>query len=283
MRAVGAGLFHRAVQLCGERAIQNVVDQGRFSGTGNAGDHREQTERNRHVDIFQVVAVRAENRDRLTVRAAALGRHGDLRLPRQVLAGERSGIRGDFLGRAGRPPDTRPLSRARAEIHHVIRAANRFLVVLDDQHRVAQIAQSFQSGEQAAVVAGMQADRRLVQHVEHAAQSRADLRCQANPLRFAAESVAADASSVRYPRPTAEQKIDALGNFRKRAAGDFSLPQRELGANFVHGGRASLSGSAVKSAMESPAIFTARLSGRRRRSLQAAHGTGDMYCVSHSR
>ena len=48
-------------------------------------------------------------------------------------------------------------------------------------------------------------------------------------------------------------------------------------------GRASLSASAVKSAMESPAIFTARLSGRSRRSLHAAHGTGDMYCVSHSR
>ena len=47
--------------------------------------------------------------------------------------------------------------------------------------------------------------------------------------------------------------------------------------------RASVSGSAVKSAIESPAIFTARLSGRSRRSPHAAHGAGDMYCVSHSR
>src|SRR5215472_9118162 len=47
--------------------------------------------------------------------------------------------------------------------------------------------------------------------------------------------------------------------------------------------RASVSASAVKSAIESPAILTARLSGRSRRSLHAVHGAGDIYCVSHSR
>ena len=39
----------------------------------------------------------------------------------------------------------------------------------------------------------------------------------------------------------------------------------------------------VKSAMESPPILTAKLSGRRRRPPHVAHGTADIYWVSHSR
>ena len=58
---------------------------------------------------------------------------------------------------------------AGAEIDHVIGAANRFFVVLDDEDGVAQVAQSFESAEQATVVARMQADGRLVENVEDAA------------------------------------------------------------------------------------------------------------------
>src|ERR1700675_1257409 len=49
-------------------------------------------------------------------------------------------------------------------------AANRFFVVLDDQNGFAQVAQGLQSVEQAAIVARVQADRRLIEHIEHAAQ-----------------------------------------------------------------------------------------------------------------
>ena len=48
------------------------------------------------------------------------------------------------------------------------------------------IAQMRQRIEQPVVVARMQPDGRLVQHVQHAAQLRPDLRRQADALRFAA-------------------------------------------------------------------------------------------------
>ena len=75
---------------------------------------------------------------------------------------------------------------AGAEIDHVIGALNGFGIVLDHQHRVAHVAQTRQRVEQAVVIARMQADGGLVQHVEHAAQFRADLRGQTDALRFAA-------------------------------------------------------------------------------------------------
>ena len=45
------------------------------------------------------------------------------------------------------------------------------LVVLDDHHRVAQIAQAGERLDEALVVALVQTDRRLVEHVEHADQA----------------------------------------------------------------------------------------------------------------
>ena len=59
------------------------------------------SERNRDVNIFQIVAVRAENRKRFSIRAAALLRNGNFHLAGKILSCERSGIRGDFFGSTG--------------------------------------------------------------------------------------------------------------------------------------------------------------------------------------
>ena len=74
----------------------------------------------------------------------------------------------------------------RPEIDDVIGAPHRFLIVLDDDERVSLLPQRGQRFEQAQVIARMQADGRFVQHVKHAAQIRAELRRQADALRFAA-------------------------------------------------------------------------------------------------
>jgi len=77
-------------------------------------------------------------------------------------------------------------SRAGAEIDDIVRAANGLFIVLHDQHGVAQVAQVFERSQQPAVVAVVQADRRLVQHIQHAAQLRANLRGQPDALSLAA-------------------------------------------------------------------------------------------------
>ncbi len=101
------------------------------------------------------------------------------------------------------------IARAGTEIDHVVGGADRFLVVLDDDHRVAEIAQPRQRRQQLAVVALVQADRRLVEHVEHAGEVRADLRREPDALPFAArqrrraaaEREIADADVVQEPQP----------------------------------------------------------------------------------
>src|SRR6185437_5281710 len=91
----------------------------------------------------------------------------------------------DFRGRTSRYQMPAGLAGARAEVNYVIGTANRLLVMLNNQDGISQIAQSFQSGKQTIVIARMQADGRLVEHVEHAPEARSDLRGQPNALRLA--------------------------------------------------------------------------------------------------
>ena len=74
----------------------------------------------------------------------------------------------------------------RAYIHDIIRAAHGIFIVLYHDHRIAEVAEIFQGGNELVVIALMQADRRLVQHIEHAGKRTADLSGQADALALAA-------------------------------------------------------------------------------------------------
>ena len=57
-------------------------------------------------------------------------------------------------------------ARSRPQIDEVVGLAHRLLVVLDDDDRVAEAAQALERRDQLGVVALVQADRRLVEHVQ---------------------------------------------------------------------------------------------------------------------
>ena len=76
--------------------------------------------------------------------------------------------------------------RAGTQVDHVVGRLDRVLVVLDDDDRVAEVAQPAQRGEQSLVVALVQPDAGLVQDVEHAHEPRPDLGGQPDALGLAA-------------------------------------------------------------------------------------------------
>ena len=78
------------------------------------------------------------------------------------------------------------LACARAHIDHIVGRTDRVLVVLDDDHGVALVAQALQGRDEAVVVALVQPDRGLVQDVEDAHEAGADLGGQADALCLAA-------------------------------------------------------------------------------------------------
>ena len=109
---------------------------------------------------------------------------------------------------------------ARADVDHVVGLADRLLVVLDDDHGVAGVAQVLQRGQQPAVVALVQADRRLVQHVEHAGQPAADLARQPDALALAARERAGVARQRQVVEPDVDEEAQPLADFLEDGAGD---------------------------------------------------------------
>ena len=135
------------------------------------------------------------------------------------------------------------LARARAHVDEVVGGAHHLLVVLDDEHGVAEVAQPLERPDQLLVVALVEADRRLVEDVEDADELRADLRREAQPLRLAArerrrravERQVADADVVEEGQPLADLLDDpradqALGLGQLELVQELERPLRPTGA-----------------------------------------------------
>ena len=120
------------------------------------------------------------------------------------------------------------LARAGPEVDDVVGRAHRALVVLDHDHGVAEVAQPRQHVEQLVVVALVQADRGLVEDVEHAHEARPDLGREPDPLRLAAgqrrrrplERQVADADRV--------EEAQALDDLLQDPRGDLALGVAQL-------------------------------------------------------
>ena len=169
---VAAGRRARAVDLLHQRPEEDVVDERGLARARHAGDGDEGAERELDVDVLEVVLAGAAHDELAGVGGAALLGHRDDLAARDVLAGERVLRLQQALHRAGVDDVAAVLARAGADVDDVVGDLDGVLVVLDDEHRVAEVAQAHERVDEAAVVALVQADRRLVEHVEHARRGR---------------------------------------------------------------------------------------------------------------
>ena len=201
IRLWAPGALAAAVQVVGDGLEQHLVDERGLARARHAGDAAQHAERDLDVDRAQVVLGGALDRDvarRLAPLAAGsrscacrpgTGRSSDSGTC-SISAG---GALGDDVAAV--------LARAGTHVDDVVGGAHRALVVLDHEHRVAEVAQPLERADQLLVVALVQADRRLVEDVQHAHQRGPDLRRQADPLRLAARQ--------RRRRPVHRQVADA--------------------------------------------------------------------------
>src|SRR5208283_2344395 len=86
----------------------------------------------------------------------------------QILPGKTSGTAGHCLRRPLRDDAAASISALRAEVNDPVRRFDYIEVVLDDDERVARVAQFKQHLEQFGHVVEMEAGRRLVQDVKRA-------------------------------------------------------------------------------------------------------------------
>ena len=140
--------------------------------------------------------------------------------PERYWRGERILDLQDLVERALRDELAAARARAGTEVEDVIGGADGVLVVLDDDHGIAEVAQAAQRADEPVVVALMQADARLVEHVETAREPGADLRGEPDALRFAAAERAAFAIEREIAEPDFDEETQPRRDLAPHLAGD---------------------------------------------------------------
>src|SRR5829696_3788944 len=130
------------------------------------------------------------------------------------------------------------LAGARAEVDEMVCREHRPLIVLDDDHRVAEVAKAVEGPDQLLVVALVQPDRGLVEHVHDADQAGADLRREADPLRLAAGERAGGAGEGEVADADVVEEGEPFGDLAHDQAGDRTLGFGHLELVYPLGGRA---------------------------------------------
>src|SRR5262245_12348942 len=183
-------------ELLPQRLEKDFVDERALSRTGSSRDGNQHSKRELHIHRLEIVFSRAMDRERSAVSFAAIGRPADRSTAREKLAGWRLLQSKDVAELA--LDDNVPAVDARAGPHFddVIGRANGGLIMLDDNHRVPDVAKTLECRDHLDVVLWVQADARLVEDIQHSHQSRTDLRRKTNALRFAARERARPAVEV---------------------------------------------------------------------------------------
>src|SRR6202048_2255856 len=156
------------------------------------------------------------------VRRPPLG-NLDRQFAGEIFSGQRIRVLHDVGGRALGDDMPAMHAGAGADVEHKIGKADGVLVVLDHDHGIAEVAQPLQGFQQSRIVALVQADRGLVQHVEHAGQTGADLRSEADALAFAAGERSGGARQSEIIQPDIEQEGKPLADLLQHARGDLVL------------------------------------------------------------
>ena len=112
---------------------------------------------------------------------------------------------------------------AGAKVNDPICSADRVFVMLDHDDGVAQVAQAAQRGEQAVIVLLVQADARLIEHIEHARQAGADLAGQADALALPAGQGSAGPVKVEIIKPDIVEEAQPLVDFLQDRLGNLLL------------------------------------------------------------
>ncbi len=152
-----------------------VTQTSRFSGIA-------------HVDVAQVVLARTADHEPRIVRGDAAQRAAavDLELAAQVLRRQRLAVARERRRRTVEHDAAAGAARPGPHVDDAVGREHDLRIVLDDEQRIAGIAQLREHFDDAAEVARMQADARLVEHEQRIDERRAERRRQIDALHLAA-------------------------------------------------------------------------------------------------
>ncbi len=220
--------FFAVVECLHEGAVEDLVDEGGFAGAGDAGDAAEEIEGDVEVDAAEVVDAGAGEQEVFAAGLAAVLGDGDEGASGEVAAGDGVGVGGDFGDGSGGEELAAELAGAGAEVEQVVGGADDVRVVLDDEDGVAEVAEVLHDADELGGIAGVEADRRLVEDVESADEAGAERGGELDALGFAAREGGREAVEGEVVEADLVEEADALADLFEDLAGDLGLCGREL-------------------------------------------------------
>jgi len=207
--------------------VKGIHHQRAFARAGDPGHAGQHAQRDAAVDIAQVVGGYAVH-DQRSLPFAPLVRQGDNVVAAQVAGRKRVSLAQQIV----HPPLKHDFAALRAgawaKLDDRIRSADGGLVVLHHKHGVAARLQRAQRAQQPFVVAGMQADGRLVEHIGNPHKAGAELRSQADALRLAARESGHGAPERKVFKPHAAHERQAVGQLLHQRFGYDHMPPRKF-------------------------------------------------------
>src|SRR4030043_115996 len=97
------------------------------------------------------------------------------------------------------------------------------LIMLNDENRIAQVAQTLHGLDKSIVIGGMQADGRLIADIEHAHQAAANLGGKADTLGLSTAQGHRSALGGKVVQPDILEKAEAGADFLKNLLGNEGL------------------------------------------------------------
>ena len=222
--AVAARYRPRTVQPVVKCLRQDLLHQGRLATPRHSGYRDEHAEREHNVEIAEVVLVAPTT---VTVRPSPGRRRsgvGILRRPAQVVTGQGGRFRDDLGYASFRHNMASVLPRTGSQVDYVVCGADGLLVVFDHDERVTQVPETEQGLQEAAVVPLVQADRWLVENVEHPHQARTDLGGQSDPLGFPSGEGGSSPVQCEVLQTHVEQELEPGADLLEYRGGDGRLP-----------------------------------------------------------
>ena len=85
---VRARFIEGAIDISGQRLIEDFVHEGGFTRTGNAANHCHEANRERNIDVLQIMFGRPSNHNRLSIGLPAFVGYRNRSAARQILPGQ---------------------------------------------------------------------------------------------------------------------------------------------------------------------------------------------------
>ena len=163
--------------------------------------------------MLEIIAARIDQSERAARVSGPPFGNGNRHLARQIFAGQRGWGRDEILHRALRDNMSAVNASAGPDIEHVIGGADGVLVVFYHDHSIAEITETLEGVEQPRIVALVQPDRRLVEHIEHAREAGADLRGETNALAFTPGERSGGACQCEIFEPNIHEESKPFADF----------------------------------------------------------------------